>query len=143
MIFRAILVFAFSFRVVSGMQLDRLPSLPFHSDASAVPIAIQYAPTSDVTSSPASQSQAPKHKKKDSRLKTLTGTIEWEYKPRDLDCDVPNCDHFALYDDATQTNFDIDNGRAALPFEGQKARVTGIVDVKKKTIHLVSIEAVK
>jgi hypothetical protein len=74
---------------------------------------------------------------------TLTGTVEWEYKTLAWDCDVPNCDHFALYDDATQTNYEIDDARAALPFEGKKAKIIGVVDPKNRIIHLLSIEGVK
>jgi len=74
---------------------------------------------------------------------TLTGIVEWEYKPLGWDCDVPNCDHFALYDDAPQTNYDLDDARAALPYEGKRAKVTGIVNTKDSAIHVISIEAVK
>jgi hypothetical protein len=77
------------------------------------------------------------------QTQTLTGIVEWEYKPLAWDCDVPNCDHFALYDDATQTNYDLDDARAALPFEGKRAKVTGIVNTKDSAIHVISIEAVK
>src|SRR6202030_2865952 len=87
------------------------------------------------------RSQAtPKHSKYAPQPKTLTGTVEWEYKPLAWDCDVPNCDHFALYEDATQSNFDVDDARAALPYEGKRVKLTGVVDVKQKSIHLVSIE---
>src|SRR5271169_6336155 len=84
-----------------------------------------------------------KHAKEDPQTQTLTGTVEWEYKPLAWDCDVPNCDHFALYDDATQANYELDDARAALPYEGKRAKVTGVVDTKNSTIHLISIEGVK
>ena len=84
-----------------------------------------------------------KRAKKEAVVQTLTGTVEWEYKPLSWDCDVPNCDHFALYDDATQTNFELDDARAALPFEGKRAKVTGVVDAKNSTIHVLSVEAAK
>ena len=64
-----------------------------------------------------------KHARQSAVTQTFTGTVEWEYKPLAWDCDVPNCDHFALYDDATQTNYELDDARAALPYEGKRARV--------------------
>jgi hypothetical protein len=85
----------------------------------------------------------PKHSKHAPQPKTLTGTVEREYKPLAWDCDVPNCDHFALYEDATQTNYELDDTRAALPFEGKRASVTGVVNAKDSIIHVLSIEAVK
>jgi hypothetical protein len=81
--------------------------------------------------------------KQEAPAQTLTGTVEWEYKTLAWDCDVPNCDHFALYDDATQTNYEIDDARAALPFEGKRAKIIGVVDPKNRIIHLLSIEGVK
>jgi hypothetical protein len=54
--------------------------------------------------------------------------VEWEYKPLAWDCDVPSCDHFALYDDTTHINFELDDARKALLFEGKRAKVTGVVD---------------
>ncbi|MGA7795051.1 MAG: hypothetical protein WCA19_18585 [Candidatus Acidiferrales bacterium] len=84
-----------------------------------------------------------KHAKQDAKTQTLTGIVEWEYKPLAWDCDVPNCDHFALYDDATHLNYELDDARAALPFEGKRAKVTGVVNTKDSIIHVISIEAVK
>ena len=69
--------------------------------------------------------------------------MEWEYKPLAWDCDVPDCDHFALYVDATQTNYELDNARAALPYEGKRAKVTGVVNRKDGIIHVLSVEALK
>jgi len=80
--------------------------------------------------------------KKERIVQSLTGTVEWEYKPLSWDCQVPNCDHFALYDDATQRNYDLDDARAALPFEGKRAKVVGVVDTKNSTIHVLSIESI-
>lgn len=77
---------------------------------------------------------------KQNPAQTLTGIVEWEYKPLAWDCDVPNCDHFALYDDASHTNYELDDARKALPFEGKRATVTGVVDTKNSMIHLLSIE---
>lgn len=74
---------------------------------------------------------------------TFTGMVEWEYKPLSWDCDVPNCDHFALYDDAAKMNYEIDDARAALPFEGRRAKISGILNPETDTIHLLSIEALK
>lgn len=84
-----------------------------------------------------------KHAKQEAQTQTLTGTVEWEYKPLSWDCDVPNCDHFALYDDATHANYELDDARAALPFEGKRAKVTGVVNAKDSVIHVLSIEAEK
>ena len=78
--------------------------------------------------------------KKEPIVQSLTGMVEWEYKPLSWDCDVPNCDHFALYDDATHRNYELDDARAALPFEGRRAKVIGVVDTKNSTIHVVSVE---
>jgi hypothetical protein len=89
--------------------------------------------------SPASQ----KHGKQEAQTQTFTGTVEWEYKPLAWDCDVPNCDHFALYDDATKTNYELDDARAALPYEGKRTIVTGTVNTKDVIIHVLSIQAVK
>jgi hypothetical protein len=81
--------------------------------------------------------------KQQAQAQTFTGIVEWEYKPLSWDCAVPNCDHFALYDDATKANYEIDDARAALPFEGKRAKVTGVLDAKTSTIHLRSIEGVQ
>lgn len=81
--------------------------------------------------------------KREKATQTLTGIVEWEYKPLAWDCDVPNCDHFALYDDKNQINYELDDARKALPFEGKRAKVTGVVDAKNHIIHLLSIEAEK
>jgi len=69
--------------------------------------------------------------------------VDWEYKPLAWNWDVPNCDHFALYDDATHANYEVDDAHAALPFEGRRAKVTGVVNTKDSIIHVISIEAVK
>ena len=69
--------------------------------------------------------------------------MEWEYKQLAWDCDVPNCDHFALYDDATETNYELDDARATLPYEGKRAIVTGTVNTKDAIIHVYSIQAAK
>jgi hypothetical protein len=84
-----------------------------------------------------------KHARKDLQTETLTGTVEWEYKPLAWDCDVPNCDHYALYDDTRHANYELDDSRAALPFEDQRVRVTGVVHRKDSVIHVLSIEAAK
>jgi hypothetical protein len=84
-----------------------------------------------------------KHAKREAQTQTLTGTVEWEYKPLAWDCDVPNCDHFALYDDATQSNYELDDARAALPYEGKRVKVTGVVNTKDSVIHVLTIEPTK
>jgi hypothetical protein len=95
-----------------------------------------------LTSFAAAQSAADKkHSKQEAKAQTFTGTVEWEYKTLAWDCDVPNCDHFALYNDAAKTNYEIDAARAALPFEGKRAKLSGVLDAKTHTIHLRSIES--
>jgi hypothetical protein len=84
-----------------------------------------------------------KQTKQEAQTETPTGTVEWEYKTLAWDCDVPNCDHFALYDEAGYANYELDDARAALPFEGKRARVTGVVNMKDSVIHVLSIEAAK
>jgi hypothetical protein len=143
MFFQAILIFLLGFRLVGFLPFDPLPLSPFHSSSSAVLAKTTDATSSEATSFPEETLQNSKNQKREPKLQTLTGTIEWEYKPQAWDCDVPNCDHFALYDDACRNNFEIDNARAALPYEGKKVKVSGIVDIKKRTIHLVSIEEMK
>ena len=56
--------------------------------------------------------------------------------PEDLSCD------FLLYP-AISDLFPGDDARAALPYEGKRAKVTGIVNTKDSAIHVISIEAVK
>ena len=84
-----------------------------------------------------------KHTKQDAKTQTLTGLVEWKYKPLAWDCEVPNCDHFALYDDATHVQYELDDARAALPYEGKRTKVTGVVNTKDSIIHVISIESVK
>lgn len=84
-----------------------------------------------------------KQDKNHGKVETFTGTVEWEYETLYWTCDVPNCDHFALYDDATHTNYEIDDARAALPFEGKKVTITGTLDKKNHMIHLQSIQGLK
>jgi hypothetical protein len=74
---------------------------------------------------------------------TLVGTVEWEYKPLSWDCDAPNCDHFALYDAASGVNYDLDNSLLASRYEGKKVRLTGSVDTKNDSIHVISMEEIK
>ena len=84
-----------------------------------------------------------KSAKPEPQSQIFTGTVEWEYKPGAWECDVPNCDHFALYDDASRNNYELDDARASLPYEGKRVRVTGVLNSKNGTIHLISIEALK
>ena len=84
-----------------------------------------------------------KKAKMEAPTQTFTGIVEWEYKPLAWDCQVPNCDHFALYDDAAKTNYELDDARKALPFEGKRAKVTGVVNTKDHIIHVISVEALK
>ena len=77
------------------------------------------------------------------KSQVILGTIEWEYKPLAWDCDTPNCDHFALFDPVSGVNYDLDDSRLAIRFEGKKVRVTGSVDTKDDAIHVVSIKEIK
>ena len=143
MVFQAVLIFLFSFRVVGNLPFDQPPLPPIQSSPSEVVATTNFATSSETFSYPARNLQKTKNKKQEPRVQTLTGTIEWEYKPQAWDCEVRNCDHFALYDDATRTNFDVDDARAALPYEGKRVKLTGVVDEKNRSIRLVSIEAEK
>ncbi len=143
MVFQAVLIFLFSFRLVGFLPFNQPLLLSILSDSSAVLATTNFATSNEAPSNPARNLQNYKNKKQEQRVQTLTGTIEWEYDPRAWDCDIPNCDHFALYDDATQSNFHVDDARAALPYEGKRVKLTGVVDAKKKSIHLVSIEPEK
>jgi hypothetical protein len=142
-LFAVVLIFLFGFRLASFLPPGQLALPPIHTSSTAVFANDNVATSSEALSNPARNLQNPKNKKQEPRVQTLTGTIEWIYKPLAWDCDVPNCDHFALYDDATRTNFDVDNARAALPYEGKRVKLTGLVDEKNRSIHLVSIEAEK
>ena len=115
---------------------------PTPSPAGDTVAASQAAPSQQAGTQKGSRYTA-KSPKKEVVVQTFTGTVEWEYKPLAWDCDVPNCDHFALYDDATHRNYDLDDARAALPFEGQRAKVTGTVDTKNSIIHVLRIEELK
>jgi hypothetical protein len=142
MVFQAVLILLFGFRVVSILPVDRQQLPPIHTNPPAVLAQAALASSNVVLSSPASNFQNSKNKKQE-QVQTLTGTVEWRYDPLAWDCDVPNCDHFSLYDDASHSNFDIDDARAALPYEGKRVKLTGVVDEKKKSIHLISIEPEK
>jgi hypothetical protein len=143
MVFQAFLIFAFGFRLVGLLPIDPPPLPPIHSSSSAALAKTNDAASSEAPSFPARNLENSKNKKQEPKVQTLTGTVEWEYKPEAWDCDVPNCDHFALYDDASRNNFEIDDARAALPYEGKRVKVSGIVNAKNRTIHLVSIEEMK
>jgi hypothetical protein len=142
MVFQAVLFLLFGFRVASILPFDRLPLTPIHTGLPAVLAQADLAPSDVVPSSPARIFKNSKNKKQE-QVQTLTGTVEWRYDPLAWDCDVPNCDHFSLYDDASHSNFDIDDARAALPYEGKRVTLTGVVDEKKKSIRLISIEPEK
>ncbi len=84
-----------------------------------------------------------KRAKPEEQKQILTGIVEWEYKPFSWDCDTPNCDHFALYDDVSRNNYELDDARTALPFEGKRVRVIGVLNSRTGTIHVIFIEALK
>jgi hypothetical protein len=142
--FRAILLFLLVARTTNTAPLDHF-QLAFlgASVPGANKVSANEQSTNQENNGQKKSQAARKHAKKEAQPQTLTGTVEWEYKPLAWDCDVPNCDHFALYDDATQMNYELDDARAALPFEGKRALVTGIVNTKDSIIHVLSIEAVK
>lgn len=143
MVFQAVLIFVLGFRWVGFLPFDRPPLPHILNNSSAVFADHAVAYSGEAPSFPAKNLQNYKNKKQEQKVQTLTGTIEWIYKPLAWDCDVPNCDHYALYDDATHSNFDVDDARAALPYEGKRVKLTGVVDFKKRSIHLVSIEPEK
>ena len=84
-------------------------------DAGAVKMTADEKATGQEKNAQKQSKNSQKHAKQEGQTQTLTGTVEWEYKPLSWDCDVPNCDHFALYDDATHANYELDDARAALP----------------------------
>jgi hypothetical protein len=142
--FSVVLLLLFSFATTGTKPATQMELEIFGQNSAAV----RAIPASEQSGTPkndrASDSRrSGKRIKQENPAQTLTGMVEWEYKPLAWDCDVPNCDHFALYDDATHTNYELDDARAALPYEGKRAKVTGVVDIKKSTIHLLSIEALK
>jgi hypothetical protein len=144
MLFRAIALFLLAAGAASTAPLNRTQSAILGANAAAARTITAFEQSTDQDNSGQKQSHAyRKRTKQGAQTQTLTGIVEWEYKPLAWDCDVPNCDHFALYDDATHTNYEIDDARAALPYEGKRAKVTGVVDTKNSIIHLVSIEASK
>src|SRR5216683_2568177 len=142
--FHVFLLLLFAFETTSTPPLGHFLMSNLGTNAVAGRTIPESEQSSDQENNSAKQSPATKKlARQKAQAQTLTGIVEWEYKPLAWDCDVPNCDHFALYDDATQTNYDLDDARAALPYEGKKAKVTGIVNTKDSAIHVISIEAVK
>lgn len=142
--FRAILLLLFTLptAALAPVVHSQLASVTA-SDSVAGKIGPNELPVNKEDGGPEQSRLTRKHAKQEAPTETLTGTVEWEYKPLAWDCDVPNCDHFALYVDATQTNYELDNARAALPYEGKRAKVTGVVNRKDSIIHVLSIDAVK
>jgi hypothetical protein len=144
MAFRAFLLLLFGFQSAGATPLNHFQLTMFGANAvTARAITANELSTLQENSARLLSHASWKHTKQAAQTQTLTGTVEWEYKPLAWDCDVPNCDHFALYDDATQTNYELDDARAALPFEGKRAKVTGIVNTKDSIIHVISIEGLK
>ena len=144
MTFRTILLLLFGFQTTSQAPLNHFPLTILSTQAVAARTITAIEQSTGQENNGQKRSHASrKRAKQEAQTQTLTGTLEWEYKPLAWDCDVPNCDHFALYDDATQTNYELDDGRAALPYEGKKAKVTGVVNAKDSIIHVISIEGVK
>ena len=144
MTFRAILLLLFGLQTTSAPPLNHYQlTMPSANAGAARTITANEHSTDQENGERLRSHASRKHTKPEAQTQTLTGTVEWEYKPFAWDCAVPNCDHFALYDDATQTNYELDDARAALPYEGKRAKVTGVVDTKNSIIHLISIEGVK
>jgi hypothetical protein len=111
--------------------------------ASTQGVAADEQATAQTTAGAEAKRADKKHAKEEAPVQTFVGTVEWEYQTLSWDCDVPNCDHFALFDDAAKSNYHIDDSRAALPFEGKKAKIVGVLDPKTHTLHLRSIEPAK
>jgi len=144
MTFRTILLLLFAFQTTGTTPLDHFQLMMLNAHAVEARTVTLIEQSTDQENNGQKRSHASrKRAKQEAQTQTLTGIVEWEYKPLAWDCDVPNCDHFALYDDATQTNFELDNARKALPYEGKRAKVTGVVNAKDSIIHVISIEAVK
>ena len=141
MTYTTILLVLLGFQTPKTMPLSHIQWTMVRPDAVAARMVAANEFFTDQQNSEHSPSRAVrKHAKHDAKTQTLTGIVEWEYKPLAWDCDVPNCDHFALYDDATHANYELDDARAALPFEGKRAKVTGVVNTKDSIIHVISIE---
>jgi hypothetical protein len=142
--FRAIFLLLFATQTAGAAQLTR-SNLSVRGANTAATRIFKAEERSAVQekAAPKQPREPRKRAKREALVQTFVGTVEWEYKPLSWDCDVPNCDHFALYDDATGLNYELDNARAALPFEGIRAKVMGVVDTKNGIIHLISIKAAK
>jgi hypothetical protein len=121
-----------------------IPAHPWNlARAWAQGVATDEQATGQTTGSAKAKQADKKRANEEAPAQTFVGTVEWEYQTLSWDCDVPNCDHFALFDDAAKRNYHIDDSRAALPLEGKRAKVTGVLDPKTHTIHLRSIEPAK
>ena len=101
-----------------------------------------------VNAAPAQQRPKQEHtnqkiSERNTKEQVIVGTIEWEYKPMAWDCETPNCDHFAFYDPASGVNYDLDDALLASRYEGKRVKLTGIVNTKDDSIHVVSIEEIR
>lgn len=144
MTFSAILLVLLGFHTPSTTPLGHFQAAMVDPNADAARLAASNEIFTDQLNSERSPSRSfRKLAKQDAKTQTLTGLVKWEYKPLARDCAVPNCDHFALYDDATHANYEFDNARAALSYEGRRAKVTGVVYEGNSIIHVISIEGVK
>ncbi len=142
--FRAILLLLFTLGATAlAPRVHSQLATVAASDSVAAKIGTSGLPANQENGGPVQSRLSRKHAKQEAPTETLTGTVEWEYKPLAWDCDVPDCDHFASYVDATQTNYELDNARAALPYEGKRAKGTGDVNRKDGIIHVLSIEALR
>jgi hypothetical protein len=118
MTFRPILLFLFCFQTTGTTPLDHFQLTILDAHAVAARTITVVKQSTDQENNVQKRSHAShKRAKQDAQMQTLMGTVEWEYKPLAWDCDVPNCDHFALYEDATHTNYELDDAHAALPYE--------------------------
>lgn len=115
------LLFVFNLPIISSPGNSILAG--FHADA--LPFSV-FASGGQYTGQENSGSQDlrpdKKRAKPEAKTQTFTGTVEWEYKPLSWDCQVPNCDHYALYDDATHSNYELDDARAALHLRAREPR---------------------
>src|SRR5216683_4965259 len=114
--FHAILLVLFAFETTGTPPLGRLLLSSPGTNAVADCTIPESEQPSDQENSSAKQSRATsKRARQKAQAQTLTGIVEWEYKPLAWDCDVPNCDHFALYDDTIRTNYELDDDARGAP----------------------------
>src|ERR1022692_3022158 len=55
---------------------------------------------------------------------------------------LKNGENFVLSDSATKSRYTLDNAKKASPYEGMTVKVTGIIEVGSKLIHVESIQGI-